>query len=436
MLVSFRVENYRSYREGKTLSMVASNSGELPQNLIDVPEYNFKLLRTAVLYGPNASGKSNLLYAMNYLSDLLGSPLSRDLRVAPRSPHFALNATAASRPTSFSTSFIFEKVLYEYSIAYHEGMIIEERFVAFPQSRPQTWFLRNRQDVEFNKTYLRGRKQALRTLMQPGIPLLAVAAAFDHPQMGAPAGWIMGNLRERFATSPPHVVNPRSRISAMRTARLCEDDPQFREWVNAFLVHADLGIRNVEVEITREKVQQPFFVSAPDGSQVQEIREVHRSSHTPVFVHAGEDEFITKFNLADESLGTQRLFGMLSEFYLALSAGRPTVVDELTASIHPSLVRVLIGMFHDAKVASRNAQLVFTTHDTSLLSGRLFRRDQVWFTEKDRAGATDLYSLHDVKDVRADDSFEKGYLRGRYGAIPFFREFDFPPSVKEATTFD
>ncbi len=122
---------------------------------------------------------------------------------------------------------------------------------------------------------------------------------------------------------------------------------------------------------------------------------------------------------------------MLVPLYLVLQDGELAVLDELSASLHPSLVREIIRYFHDPKRNPKGAQLVFATHDTSLLSGRLFRRDQVWFTEKNQRGATDLYSLQDIKGVREDEPFEKGYLRGRYGAIPFFGQLDFPPVLEE-----
>jgi AAA15 family ATPase/GTPase len=117
--------------------------------------------------------------------------------------------------------------------------------------------------------------------------------------------------------------------------------------------------------------------------------------------------------------------------YEVLSQGELAIVDEFSPSLHPFLVRELIRVFHDSQLNPKGAQLVFATHDFSLLSGSLFRRDQVWFTEKNESGATDLYSLHDIKGVRDDEPFEKGYLRGRYGAIPFFGQFDFPPVAEE-----
>jgi AAA15 family ATPase/GTPase len=145
-----------------------------------------------------------------------------------------------------------------------------------------------------------------------------------------------------------------------------------------------------------------------------------------VLLHESQAETPARFDLSQESHGTRRLFGMLAPFYDVLSRGELAAIDEFSASLHPMIVRELVRLFHDPETNPHGAQLIFTTHDTNLLGDRLFRRDQVWFTEKDRSGATELYSLHDVKGVRADDAIEKGYLRGRYGAIPFLGELDLP----------
>jgi AAA15 family ATPase/GTPase len=119
---------------------------------------------------------------------------------------------------------------------------------------------------------------------------------------------------------------------------------------------------------------------------------------------------------------------MLAPLYEVLEYGEVAVVDEFSASLHPMMTRELVRLFHTPEWNAKGAQLIFATHDASLLSGSLFRRDQVWLTEKNASGSTDLYSLHDIKDVRDDDPFDKGYLRGRYGAIPFLGDFDFPPN--------
>jgi hypothetical protein len=306
-------------------------------------------------------------------------------------------------------------------------MIEEERLIAYPLGRAQEWFDRKAGQIDFNKTYLKGAKGPLREMTSPSVPLLAVAGAFGHPQLSPPALWLVNNLRDRFASVDPRIRRVRRRVGGAEvTARLCHENPAFRKWVNAFLRHADLGILEVEIEVTEFKVEMPYAERGPDGSVVHSVRDEVAEHHSPYFVHSGDEGFTAKFNVSAESHGTRRLFGMLAPLFEVIRDGQLAVVDELSASLHPSLVRQIIRVFHDPELNPNGAQLLFSTHDTSLLSHKIFRRDQIWFTEKTPAGSTDLYSLYDIRGVREDESFENGYMRGRYGAIPFFGQFDFP----------
>ena len=436
MLVDFEVENFRSYREAKRFSLVASSAKELPQNLIDTG-LGLNLVRTAAIYGPNASGKSNLLAAMNWISALLEFPTNRTLMADLSQLPFALDRESAGKATRIRIKFFVEKALYDYTISIRPKLVDEERLVAHPHGRPQEWFHRRGKQIEFNATYLKGQKQSLRGITPDDAPLLAVAAAFDHPQLAPPARWLVNNLRDRFRHfwSPflIRVGSPRAAGAVEITALRCHQDGAFRSWVNALLRHADLGIQRVEIDLIQQSFTEPRTNREPDGSPVTSVEEINEEYPEPFLVHAGDDGTSFRFRLTDESQGTRRLFVMLDLLYEILRAGELAVVDELGASLHPSLVRELIRAFHDPNVNPKGAQLVFATYDASLLSRRLFRRDQIWFTEKNQAGATDLYSLQDIKGVREDEPFEKGYLRGRYGAIPFFGQFDFPPVSEETT---
>jgi len=241
------------------------------------------------------------------------------------------------------------------------------------------------------------------------------------------------NLREsvRSLAFRTRAGSPGAAGAVELTALRCHEDRAFRSWVTALLRHVDLGIQGVEIELLRHSYSEPAVTRAPDGRSITSYEEWNEERPELFLVHGGDDGMPVRFRLSDESHGTHRLFLMLIPLYEILQAGELAVVDELDASLHPCLVREITRAFHEPKLNPKGAQLVFATHDTSLLSGQLFRRDQVWFTEKDASGATDLYSLNDVKGVREDESFEKGYLRGRYGAIPFFGSFDFPPISEE-----
>lgn len=431
MLLDFEVENFRSYRDRKRFSLVASSAKELPDNLAETSDPEVSILRSAALYGPNASGKSNLFLAMYCLSKLMDFPRNRvPTALAAWSP-FALDQTSVAAPTKFQARFLLDDVLYEYSISMKPGLVEREVLVAHPHGRPQEWFFRSGSEIAFNPTYLKGRKQSLRSMTPADAAVLSVASMFDHPQLSPPARWLANNLRGDFdaqddlyrSAGPP-------RGGSQTTARRCSEDLDFLSWTKKFLAHADLGIQEVEIEVAEEKSPLTEWQLGPNRTFVKSEREFVNTYYDPHFVHHGEGRGTARFRLPDESQGTRRLFSMLVPFYETLREGRLALVDELGASLHPSIVREIIRVFHDHRLNPRGAQLVFTTHDASLLSGSLFRRDQVWFTEKDPAGATDLYSLQDVKGVRQDEPFEKGYMRGRYGAIPFFGRFDFP-SVSE-----
>lgn len=422
MLVDFTVENFRSYRAAKTFSMVASVSAALPHNTCVVPGFDGLLLRSAAIYGANASGKSNLLAAMDALSGLLESPLAGN---PPSTPDpvvetFALDPDCRRRPSRFQVRFVSDGTLYDYLLAYRAGKVEDERLSASPSGRPQTWFTRPAGEVRPNPQYLRGQKERLRQLTPPDRPFLAVAAAFGHQQLTPVAKWLTTNLvsgvdAPYFRYRLPFAIGYMPNHSSL----LCQQDPSFRRWATRLLQHADLGIRSVDVEVVERELNMP-------GEKVHRYQE-----HVPYFSHVGPSGDVTRFRIDQESNGTRKLYGLLADLHTALRRGQFVQLDEFGESMHPVIAREILRLFGNPESNPKNAQLVVTTHDTSLLSARLFRRDQIWFAEKDASGATDLYSLQDIKDIDEGEAFEKDYLRGRYGAIPFLGPFDFPPAEGE-----
>jgi energy-coupling factor transporter ATP-binding protein EcfA2 len=366
MLVDFEVENFRSYREAKRLSMVASSAKELPQNLIET-NLGLNLVRSAVLYGPNASGKSNLLAAMNWVSAFLEPTTHRLITDGIGRFPFALDRTSASKPTRFRVRFVVESVLHDYAISISPAAVEEERLVVYPHGRPQEWFHRTGKDIGFNATYLKGQKQSLRGVTPNDAPLLAVAAAFGHPQLTLPARWLARNLSERLLSFPFRIRagSAGARGTVPEIADRCHRDESFRSWVDAFLRHADLGIQGVEIEIFTRRYSGPSTTKAPDGTMITKQEEFTENHPEPFFLHGGDDGIPVRLRLSDESQGTRRLFVMLVPLYEVLLAGEVIVADELDASLHPSLVREIVRAFHDPELNPKGAQLVFATHDTS-----------------------------------------------------------------------
>lgn len=441
MLIDFEVENFRSFRERKKLSLVASASKALPNNLIPLPELDLSLVKSAAVYGANASGKSNLLAAMSFLSAQIGTSFQRPLFSESAPQHFALDRDSALRPTHITTSFLVDRIVYEYRIAFLSGVVSEESLNVYPRGRPQEWFHREENKYEFNQTYLKGRKQSLSELTAHHVPFMAVAAALEHPQLAKPAKWIARNLRNRleFLDYQHPYMHPLHIHVHEQTARKFREDETFKKWAIAFLRHADLGIEGVESVV--HKVKRPKSLKRKKEASIEPVGDEQTEELEEIddifFIHSGDRGYKARFGYLDQSIGTLRIFSMLAPLYEVLEYGEVAVVDEFSANLHPMMTRELVRLFHAPELNAKGAQLIFATHDASLLSGSIFRRDQVWLTEKNASGATDLYSLHDIKDVRDEDPFDKGYLRGRYGAIPFLGEYDFrPKSIASESTSD
>jgi uncharacterized protein len=422
MLIEFRVKNFRSYQDEQTFSMVAGAGKELPANKIKTPALGKQeLLRSAVIYGANASGKSNLLRAANFVRRfVLSSAEDRQAGDPIQHEPFILDPVTEKQPSEFEVNFILEGIRFQYGFEVSRQRIEEEWLIAYPQNSPQRWFERrpgkaDLAEVKFS-SFFKGEKRRLAELTRPNALYLSVAAKWNHPQATRVFNWFKSAFR---------IVNRHTPNLNDYTASKCFRDNHFQDWVSRFLRGADLGIRQV---ITRPLGLHELDLSGDLPISVKEaflsdIREgkVRETFTTRKRTKTGKEFY---FPLVEESDGTQRLFELLGPWHDVLGKGHVLLVDELDSSMHPLMTRKLVESFHDSEVNRHGAQLVFTTHDTSLLTPALFRRDQVWFTERDKAGATKLYSLQDYHP-RQDEALEKGYLAGRYGAVPFLGELQF-----------
>lgn len=421
MLVQFKVKNFKSFRDEQTLSMVASSDKTLPDNVFATEALGGKnLVRSAVLYGANASGKSNLIDAIGFVMDFVkGSTRIEPGGRIPVQP-FRLDKDSARSPSEFELTFIHEGIRYQYGFSVDHQRVREEWLIAFPQRRPQTWFERTwtpNGEEEYDWYFgpgLKGEKNRLAKVTRPNVLLLTVAAEFNHEQLSEVYRWFSLHLR---------VVNATTMDTTFErlTARQALEDDSFYTLLQNFLQIADLGI----VDLTIQESPQTIVLHKPDMSDIPiSSISIRRGTEYDIqLVHQAESSApsAASFSIEDVSLGTRRLFGMGFPWIDTLRTGCILVVDELDSSLHPSIVRAMVKMFHNSTINARNAQLVFNTHDVTLLDTSLFRRDQVWFVEKDTGGASHLYPLLDY-GPRKHEALEKGYLMGRYGAIPFLRE--------------
>jgi uncharacterized protein len=421
MLIEFRVTNFRSFKETQVLSLVASSDTSLPENTIQSEALGkLRLNRSAVVYGANASGKSNLVAALQFVRRfVLTSVTTRSLREVRESYgensipvfSFLLNRETREAPSEFELVFIQQGVRYQYGFQVDQRRVHREWLIAYPFGQPQRWFertLKEDGDYEwiFRSKQFRGEKQRITDVTRADALYLSVGATFKLEQLADVYNWF-ANLRITF---PPDRLRVRSSITAQRAHR----DQEFHKRVLNLLTHADVGIVGFTVEeIADESLVQRSLFSETDRPSPRRVR------YEVTLAHQGsghEEPALLPFE--EESRGTQQLFEMAPRLIDVLDRGNVLIVDELDSSLHPVLTRKLVEMFHDPKVNCNGAQIIFNTHDVTLLDQSLFRRDQIWFAEKDREGATHLYSLLEFSP-RKEEALAKGYLQGRYGAIPF-----------------
>lgn len=425
MLVEFSVENFRSIKNRVTLSMIASTDKSLSENLIDDAKgINENLLRSAVIYGANASGKTNVVKAMDFMINLIKRSHRMQKGESIGITPFKLDRSYVKNPSVFDIIFIQNGVRYSYGFSLDDKRIYDEYLYSYPNGRKKIIFERTHtNDYVFKSDLEEQRTLSSRTL--ENVLYLSSSTQWNYKPASEAFEWF--NNKINVITSHDY------RLFMGYIGKLIFEDDSMKKKVNELIRKVDFGIN----EIMSHKV--PLLINNPpfniiEGFKVElkveldeEFKEkLKDSSHFKTSaIHKiinlqGEEETI-EFQIEDESAGTQKFLGFLSPLILALEHGKVLIIDELDARLHPTLTKSVVEMFNSRETNPYNAQLIFNTHDTNLLNLELFRRDQIWFTEKKGDGSTDLYSLLEYKP-RKDENIQKGYLNGRYGAIPFIRE--------------
>lgn len=409
MLIEFSFENFRSIREAVTLSMVAGRGRLSPRNCVACPgEKNLRLLRCAVVYGANASGKSNLITALRAMVERVRHGLNTGPSpFLPRLSPFRLDPVTAGEPSRFEIVFTARGIRFVYGLAVRDSIVHQEWLHAWPHGRMRVVFERSTSAEVGASLNLGGDWPGAARSAAASIPdselLLTHPAARDQPLLQIARDWFHDDLR---------CVGPFPDFTGELdvTTELATIDPEARKRLVDFLRLADLGISDFRIE--------------PDGgADPSDPESAARLRRRITLIHEavspeGKTTEVPLDSFEEESSGTQKFFALAGAWFEALSRGTLLVVDELDLRLHPLLTRRLVELFYDEQSNPKGAQLIFTTHDSSLLNAELFRRDQIWFAEKTPEGATSLYSLADFRPRRGEN-FRAGYLEGRYGAIPF-----------------
>jgi uncharacterized protein len=423
MLIEFRVSNFRSIRDEQVLSLVANRADkDLESSLIDMElpgMTNTRYLRGAAIYGHNASGKTNLLLAFEYLTDFIkNSAVGLKPGDETGAEPYKLDAESRDKPTKFEMTFVAEGVRYLFGLSVTPQRIIEEYLIAYPNGLPQKWYRRiyDPQSKTYtwdNQSQFFHADESLRERTRDNSLFLSVGPQFNDAQLTVVYRWFKSHVRflklsGDFSLQPSYTAQ-----------RLYSGKDQ--QGILNLLRSADIAIVDAAVEEHENNLEtMKEVLSAKAFSEI--VKASAAKSLEVMLVHEAGNNPPVKLNYArEESAGTRRLFALAGPWMDILEHGYLVFIDEMETSLHPLLVKELIRLIQNPVTNPHGAQIVFTTHSPTLLDTELLRRDQIWFTEKDGAGETRLYPLTDYQP-RKGEAIAKGYLAGRYGAIPFIPE--------------
>ncbi len=414
MIIWLGVENFASINEKQTLNMEPAPYSEKNESNLVVwnnEHDSVKLLNTAAIYGPNAGGKSNFISALSTMRNIVGR--SAQWQAGDKLPYnpFKLSSKSSDSPTEFEIEFIQDNVRYLYGFSFNSKRILSEWLFAYPKKKAQKWFLRiwdgEKYQWELGRN-LTGEKQTWLNSTRPNSLFLSMAVQLNSTQLKPVYDWFVSQL----------AIAGVDGWSNEFTSRQC-DNADEKPKIIALMKEVDIFVDDIVVE------KQEFDVSKLPEEMPSDLKSKiaeKLSGETlfePKFIRKRDDGEKVTFDLNEESDGTNRFFAFAGPWLDALKNGRVLFVDELNSNLHPLLVKHMVELFHCKKSNPNNAQLIFTTHETSILNQSVFRRDQVWFMQKNNKNSSELYSLVEFSPRKGIDNLEERYLSGSYGATPF-----------------
>lgn len=424
MLLQFSVNNYRSIKDTVTFSMACGAKDN--DNFFSIRKYD--LLNSAVIYGANASGKSNLLRAMAFMGRLVlnKTKVIQSTDVLPHDP-FRLNTTTKDASSSFEMVFFIDEIKYRYGFELDNTTVYSEWLHADEKGKEAKLFYRDDEEEH----YVNPQK------FKEGFAFFDSTTSKIKISKNQLFIWKCDQNDGEISKS---ILNWFSRFNLIDglnhdgyinyTMRKMEDE-EFKNEIISLVKTADIGVENIVLQ--EDEVPSDVIEKMPLPQDLKEellkdggLKSININTYHTVFDENDNAIAQEVFELdQEESLGTRKFFKMSAPILNTLKEGKILMIDELDASLHPMLTRHLISLFHDKNINTENAQLIFATHDTNLLKPQIFRRDQIWFSEKDKYGATNLYALSQLKNVRKTEDFECQYIQGKYGAIPYLGKFEF-----------
>ncbi len=427
MILQFSIKNFKTFKDKAVLSLIASNYDKETrenENIVAIEKFRHRLLKSAVIYGANASGKSKLLEAFAFMRHLVitsskESQKGETIEVEP----FKLSTQMENEPSEFEIIFVHQEVLYRYGFEVTTDQIVSEWLYFKPKTKEIELFYREGNHFTIHERFSKGKTIVKEELVRDNALLLSVAAQFNENTAIDVLDWF-----KRLKTLSGLNERDYQGFTMVRT-----EEPHAKIKILELLKAADLGIQDIEL-------QKLDIHSLPKGMPkelrdkiIKEVSEEKKEFFSDVLTkHYKYNEELNSVGytslslIEDESSGTRKFFALAGPILHVLENGFTLVVDELDSKLHPNLVCKIVSLFNSKEFNKKNAQLIFNTHDTNLLNSGLFRRDQIWFTSKNKYGEAKLYSLANFKSdkVRKNDSFEENYIKGKYGAVPFLGFFE------------
>lgn len=411
MLIEFSVENFLSFKERVTFSMLPYNGYKNTDGETNTSPTKGgrtkRLLDTAVIYGANASGKTNLIKAMTFFKNLVAGTYKPDFINHKLKP-FGFSNTAKTEATSFEIKFFVGATIYTYEIDMIDGAITFEELFAVvdqPKRRNRLIFSREGESIKFGSGF---SEKKLFAMTRPDRPFLNMLYEFNNPVAEEPMEWLGYNFH------PISDESSSERLMAFTIDEHRRNESGFRQKINCFVKTADVWLERISIS-------EPLVGVDPKQINDMDSSPGKKEMRQPQFVHFAENEKGKKLSLTiameDESAGLKKMFAFAGPILDTLQYGNTLIIDEMTSKMHPLLAKEIIRMFHNPESNRHGAQLIFNTHDTTFLNPELMRRDQVWFTEKQSDGSSELFSLVEF-NARNEDPFANRYLHGAFGAIP------------------
>lgn len=414
MLLQFSCSNHKSIKKKVTFSTIVGSDNTFEETLKHFS--NVRVMRSAVIYGANGSGKSNFINALEFMRNLV----SESIKHQPgqgifQAPH-KLNSDDI--PSEYDIQFVKNDIRYAYGFSIVKNAVENEYLYYFPKGRQVKIFEREAMKIKPGDKYKNAFDISLGILKENRL-FLSCAANYTNIKEIEEAFLF---FREDIVVYNPHVNN-----WTEYSIQLMQQNQEIKNIFVEILQALGTGVKDVKVKLEKTRLATKDL-----PQEMPEALKILVTSQEANIIEAKlvYEEFETDL-MAEESTGIKKLFEVICPIIDIINNGKILVCDEIETSLHESIVYQIVKLFNGAR-KDQFAQLIFSTHDTNLLDSSLFRRDQIWFTQLDKERSTDLYSLVEIKNVRKTENLEKGYISGKYGAIPVLnRNFSFDDAINK-----